>query len=69
MLVLSRRQSESIRIGTGPDSIVVTIVRISSSHQVRVGITAPRGVKVLRSELATLSDDGDDGPQSKRLAG
>ncbi len=47
MLVLSRRQSQKIKLG---DSIVVTIVRVSGD-KVRVGIEAPPDVVVLRDEL------------------
>ena len=47
MLVLSRKESERIRVG---DSIVVTIVRVSGD-KVRIGIEAPRDVIVLRDEL------------------
>jgi len=47
MLVLSRKESQRIRLG---DSIVVTIVKISGD-KVRVGIDAPTDVLVLRDEL------------------
>ena len=47
MLVLSRKESERIRLG---DSIVVTIVKIAGDR-VRVGIEAPADVLVLRDEL------------------
>ncbi|HEY4234402.1 MAG TPA: carbon storage regulator [Lacipirellulaceae bacterium] len=47
MLVLSRKESQRIRLG---DSIVVTIVKISGD-KVRVGIEAPADVLVLRDEL------------------
>jgi carbon storage regulator len=47
MLVLSRRESERIRLGT---SIVVTVVRVSGD-KVRLGIEAPRDLLVLREEL------------------
>ena len=47
MLVLSRRESERIRLGK---SIVVTVVRVSGD-KVRLGIEAPRDVLVLRDEL------------------
>lgn len=47
MLVLSRRESERIRLGS---SIVVTVVRVSGD-KVRLGIEAPRDVLVLREEL------------------
>ena len=47
MLVLSRKESERIRLG---DSIIVTIVRVSGD-KVRVGIEAPPDILVLREEL------------------
>jgi carbon storage regulator len=47
MLVLSRKESERIRLG---DSIVLTIVRVSGD-KVRLGIEAPPNVLVLRDEL------------------
>jgi carbon storage regulator len=47
MLVLSRKESEKIRLG---DSIVVTVVRVSGD-KVRLGIEAPPDVLVLREEL------------------
>ena len=47
MLVLSRKESERIRLG---DSIVLTIVRVSGD-KVRLGIEAPADLLVLREEL------------------
>jgi carbon storage regulator len=47
MLVLSRKESQRIRLG---DSIVITIVKVSGD-KVRVGIEAPADVLVLRDEL------------------
>ncbi len=47
MLVLSRKESQRIRVG---ESIVVTIVKIAGD-KVRVGIQAPDDVLVLRDEL------------------
>lgn len=47
MLVLSRKQQEQIKIG---DQITVTIVRVKG-NTVRVGIEAPRDVRVIRAEL------------------
>jgi carbon storage regulator len=48
MLVLRRRESESLLIG---DDIVIEVLEISPS-QVKLGISAPRQVHVLRGELA-----------------
>jgi carbon storage regulator len=47
MLVLSRKETERIRLG---DSIVVTVVRVSGD-KVRLGIDAPPNIVVLREEL------------------
>lgn len=52
MLVLSRRESERIRLG---DSIVVTVVRVAGDR-VRLGIEAPANILVLRDELGTRPD-------------
>jgi carbon storage regulator len=50
MLILSRRVKETIRIG---DNISVTILQIGGG-QVRVGITAPKGIPVHREEVYNL---------------
>lgn len=59
MLVLSRRAGDSIQIG---DDITITVVK--SGHNVRIGIDAPKGVVVLRKEIADanscLADRSDD---------
>ena len=47
MLVLTRRPGESITIG---EDIVVTVIS-ASGGQVRLGITAPRSIQVLREEI------------------
>ncbi|MFO0959401.1 MAG: carbon storage regulator CsrA [Isosphaeraceae bacterium] len=54
MLVLSRRANEKILIG---DEIVVSVVRVEG-NQVRLGISAPRDVRVLRSEIAPHDNTG-----------
>jgi len=47
MLVLTRREGETIFIG---DNIAITVVGIKG-NQVRIGIEAPRDVNVVRQEL------------------
>jgi carbon storage regulator len=47
MLVLSRKQTESIVIN---DNIVVTVLGVRG-NMVRLGVEAPREMPVLRSEL------------------
>jgi carbon storage regulator len=65
MLVLSRKISQQIRIGS---DIVITVVKIDRG-QVRLGITAPAGVPILREELLekrkscqAISDFDHDSP-------
>jgi carbon storage regulator len=55
MLVLSRRESERIRLG---DSIVITVVRVAGD-KVRLGIQAPPNVLVLRDELEPKDASGN----------
>ena len=47
MLVLTRKVREQIKIG---NDIVITVLRVKG-QSVRIGIEAPRGVRVLRAEL------------------
>jgi len=47
MLVLTRKLQQQIKIG---EQIIVTILRVKG-NTVRVGITAPREVRVIRGEL------------------
>lgn len=51
MLVLTRKINEVIQIG---DNITVTILKVRGQI-VRVGIDAPKEVRILRSELSELS--------------
>jgi carbon storage regulator len=53
MLVLSRKESQRIRLG---DSIVITVVRVAGD-KVRLGIEAPRDLVVLRDELGPLETE------------
>ena len=52
MLVLSRRESQRIKLG---ESIVVTVVRVSGD-KVRLGIEAPSDMLVLREELEPFDE-------------
>lgn len=49
MLVLTRKKSELIQIGEG---IVIKIIS-TGAKSVRIGIEAPKDVRVLRGELCT----------------
>ncbi len=48
MLVLSRRTGESVVIG---DDVVVTVLEVKGDGGVRLGIDAPRTVRVHRAEV------------------
>jgi carbon storage regulator len=58
MLVLSRKETQRIRLG---DSIVVTVVRVSGD-KVRLGIEAPADMLVLRDELEPRAGAQEAGP-------
>ncbi|MCG8571548.1 MAG: carbon storage regulator CsrA [Spirochaetes bacterium] len=47
MLILTRKENESIIIG---DNIELTIVSIKGDH-VKIGINAPKSIKVYRKEI------------------
>ncbi|MCO6455770.1 MAG: carbon storage regulator [Pirellulaceae bacterium] len=53
MLVLTRKMNERIQIG---NHVTVTILRIKG-NTVRVGIEAPRDVRVVRGELPRVIED------------
>lgn len=53
MLVLTRKAQQQIRVG---ENVIITIVRIKG-NAVRVGIDAPKNVRVVRAELPKLSDE------------
>lgn len=55
--MLSRKEGESLLIG---DQISITILSVDAGGQVNIGISAPKEVLVLRSELqkaATVNQD------------
>jgi carbon storage regulator len=58
MLVLSRKVGEQIRIG---DSIHVSILAVKG-NQVRLGLSAPANVPILRVELVLPPDKLNDRP-------
>lgn len=47
MLILSRREAESVCLG---DDVVLTIVAVGND-KVRIGVKAPPGIRILRTEL------------------
>lgn len=59
MLVLSRKSLQSVTIGS---DIRITVIRLEG-NQVRIGIEAPRDVRILRDELV------DGGEEAANLSG
>ncbi|GMB01692.1 carbon storage regulator CsrA [Pelosinus sp. IPA-1] len=55
MLILSRKKNEVLRIG---NDILLTVIDIQGD-QVRLGITAPREVQILRQELYEAVKDSN----------
>ena len=47
MLILSRKTNQKIRVG---DSIEITVIEVRGD-QVKIGVEAPRTVKVFRKEI------------------
>ncbi|TWU18434.1 carbon storage regulator CsrA [Allorhodopirellula heiligendammensis] len=68
MLVLTRKLNEKIKIG---DDITITIIKLRN-NQIRIGIEAPRDVRVLRAELEKAVASGleaaDTAPASTHAA-
>lgn len=62
MLVLTRKTGESILIGDG--LIEVTVVKVAGSNTVRLGITAPPDISIVRKEVAERAQTSDESPSS-----
>jgi len=63
MLVLSRKATQQIRIGS---DVTITVLKVTGSV-VRLGIEAPQGVRILRAELtaappASANEPAGDAP-------
>ena len=61
VLILSRRVSESIRVG---DEIIITVLGVKG-NQVRIGIDAPREVAVHREDIYKRIMDGEEPTKSE----
>ncbi len=65
MLVLSRKPGESLLIG---NDVVLTVVEVRG-NRVRIGIEAPKEVKVLREELPRTAAEILPGETGRALPG
>lgn len=61
MLMLSRKVDESILIG---EDIVITVTDIKD-RKVKLGISAPEGIKILREELKNTRTKNNDNRRIK----
>ncbi|QDT11499.1 carbon storage regulator [Planctomycetes bacterium K23_9] len=57
MLVLTRKLDEQIMIG---NDIKVTLIRVRG-NTVRIGIEAPKDIRIVRGELEPLAEANDEG--------
>ncbi|MBS0377765.1 MAG: carbon storage regulator [Proteobacteria bacterium] len=62
MLVLTRRQAQSLRIG---QDVVVTILAVRD-RSIRIGIEAPKHVRVLREEVGGSARESAGASESLR---
>lgn len=59
MLVLTRKKTQTIVIGEGVNQVVIEILHLRG-RQVRLGVTAPPHIKILRGELEPTDQDDVD---------
>lgn len=64
MLVITRKTDESITIA---DNVEITVLDVSKD-KVKIGINAPKEVKIYRSELKTLRQTNEQSAQSSGAA-
>ena len=64
MLVITRKHDESITIA---DNIEITILEISKD-KLKIGINAPKEVKIYRSELKTLRQTNEQSAKTSEEA-
>lgn len=57
MLILQRKPGESVLIG---DEIEVSVVSVEAGGRVRLAISAPRSMTILRNELRRAMDANKD---------
>lgn len=62
MLVVTRKQDESILIS---DDIEITVLEISRD-KVKIGVNAPKEIKIIRSELKATKETNE---QSAKVSG
>ena len=64
MLVLSRKLQEQIKIG---EEITITVLKVKG-NTVRIGIAAPKSLRVVRAELPKLNPTSDSAVNEEETA-
>lgn len=64
MLVITRKKDEGITIA---DNIEITVLEVSKD-KVKIGINAPKEIKIYRSELKTLRQTNEQSAMSSETA-
>ena len=59
MLILTRKRNETIHIG---DGVSITVIRVSA-NKVRLGISAPKEMRIMRIELEDETLEKDETPR------
>jgi carbon storage regulator len=66
MLIVSRKKDESLLIGD--KSIKITVIE-TGDGRVKLGIDAPKDIRIIRAEVAELSDYNKNATSSRLPAG
>ena len=64
MLILTRKLGQEIVIDPSPEPVTVMVCSIDRWGQVRLGVAAPRDVRVMRGELVGAGKVDHEGERS-----
>ncbi|MDR0904043.1 MAG: carbon storage regulator [Ruminococcus sp.] len=64
MLIISRKKDESILVG---DNVKITVIE-TGDGRVKIGVDAPREVRVIRAEIAQMGEFNRSATSSKLSA-
>lgn len=64
MLVVTRKTDESLIIA---DNIEITVLEVSRD-KVKIGVSAPKDIKIIRNELIDTQNVNKDSAESKELS-
>lgn len=61
MLILTRRPGEKIIMDIDGDKVEVEVLGAQNNYDVRLGISAPKSITILREEVALREQQAKDG--------